>query len=63
MGEWYAFVACLFVCITWLWVFDWHFKARMPQHQQRRENERADKKRERSPVSTCDGVLRAIEGV
>lgn len=42
---------CFVVCVAWLWVFDWHFKGRMPQHQQKREDERSDKKRrERSPV-------------
>lgn len=48
MGVWEALVVCFLVCAAWLWVFDWHFKARMPHNQQRREDER--KKREGSPV-------------
>lgn len=50
LGEWEAFLMCAAVCATWLWVFDWHFKARMPHNQQRREDERQNKKKEHPPV-------------
>lgn len=49
MGVWEAFVVCFGVCVAWLWVFDWHFKPRMPHNQQMREEERS-KKKQRSPV-------------
>lgn len=49
MGVWEAFVVCLGVCVAWLWVFDWHFKPRMPHNQQMKEEERS-KKKQRSPV-------------
>lgn len=60
MGVWEAFMVCLVVCTAWLWVFDWHFKAKMPHNQQRKEDERAKsrKKQPRSPVSVlCDCCL------
>lgn len=46
MGVWEAFLVCVGVCGAWLWLFDWHFKARMPHNQQRREEE----KNKKSPV-------------
>lgn len=52
MGVWEAFLVCLLVCAAWLWVFDWHFKARMPHNQQMMEDERAKKKQQRSPKRT-----------
>ena len=55
MGVWEAFLVCLVVCAAWLWVFDWHFKAKMPHNQQMKEEERTKvknkKKPQRSPVS------------
>lgn len=55
MGVWKAFLVCLVVCAAWLWVFDWHFKAKMPHNQQMKEEERtkgkSKKKPQRSPVS------------
>lgn len=50
VGVWEAFLVCLAVCAAWLWVFDWHFKARMPHHQQRKEDERTKKTKKGSPV-------------
>eukprot|EP00904_Undaria_pinnatifida_P004987 jgi/Undpi1/1618/HiC_scaffold_11.g05008.m1 len=52
MGVWEAFLVCLLVCVAWLWVFDWHFKARMPHNQQMVEDERTKKKQQRSPLRT-----------
>lgn len=61
MGVWEAFLVCLVVCAAWLWVFDWHFKAKMPHNQQMKEEERS-KKKQRSPVRsvTCHTVRRMI---
>ncbi|CAM9766136.1 unnamed protein product, partial [Ectocarpus fasciculatus] len=60
MGVWQAFVVCLGVCGAWLWVFDWHFKPRMPHNQQMREEERS-KKKQRSPLRTRKKKKNAIE--
>lgn len=53
MGVWEAFLMCVGVCGAWLWLFDWHFKARMPHNQQRREEEKSKKK---SPVRRQKGI-------
>ncbi|CAN0511866.1 unnamed protein product, partial [Ectocarpus sp. 12 AP-2014] len=60
MGVWEAFVVCLGVCAAWLWVFDWHFKPRMPHNQQMREEERS-KKKQRSPLRTRKKKKNVIE--
>ena len=49
MGVWQAFLVCLGVCVAWLWLFDWHFKGKMPHNQQKSEDER-QKKKQRSSV-------------
>eukprot|EP00903_Cladosiphon_okamuranus_P021043 g19335.t1 len=63
MGVWEAFLVCLLVCGAWLWVFDWHFKARMPHNQQMKEEERSKskKKQQRSPVRTRKKVSEDVE--
>ncbi|CAM9401537.1 unnamed protein product, partial [Hapterophycus canaliculatus] len=62
MGVWEAFLVCLGVCVAWLWVFDWHFKARMPHNQQMKEEERSKSKRkQRSPLRTRKKMSEEVE--
>ncbi|CAN0249544.1 unnamed protein product, partial [Scytosiphon promiscuus] len=62
MGVWEAFLVCLGVCAAWLWVFDWHFKARMPHNQQMKEEERSKgKKKQRSPLHTRKNKSEEVE--
>ncbi|CAM9932955.1 unnamed protein product [Pylaiella littoralis] len=61
MGVWEAFLVCLVVCAAWLWVFDWHFKAKMPHNQQKKEEQRSKKKEERSPLRTRKKVTEDVE--